>query len=320
MIRRLLPMLVLGAALLASACDRKPAADAQPLTFSILSAESEQSSAPLWQPLIDDLSTAVGRPVKPFYGTNYTALVEAMRFNQVQLGWFSAYPALEATRRAQGEVVGRIVDAGGQDSYKSVLIVRKGSGITLNDVLACGKRYTFGMGDAKSTSGTLAPMAYLFTPRGIDPSACFKTVRNASHEANTFGVARGVLDVATNNTVGLLFAGRRDPALRDGIEVIWESPPLPESSIVVRSDLDPEVKAKVARFFAEYGKGEGPDAERQRRILKGLAYGGFKPAGNDYLRPIARMDAAGKLAEARKSGDAGRIAEAQKALDALGAP
>lgn len=320
MIRRLLPMLVLGAALLASACDRKPAAGAQPLTFSILSAESEQSSAPLWQPLIDDLSTAVGRPVKPFYGTNYTALVEAMRFNQVQLGWFSAYPALEATRRAQGEVVGRIVDAGGQDSYKSVLIVRKGSGITLNDVLACGKRYTFGMGDAKSTSGTLAPMAYLFTPRGIDPSACFKTVRNASHEANTFGVARGVLDVATNNTVGLLFAGRRDPALRDGIEVIWESPPLPESSIVVRSDLDPEVKAKVARFFAEYGKGEGPDAERQRRILKGLAYGGFKSAGNDYLRPIARMDAAGKLAEARKSGDAGRIAEAQKALDALGAP
>lgn len=317
MIRRSLLALA-PAILLLAACGPKPTAPVAPLNFSILSAESEQAMAPLWQPLIDDLAKAVGRPVKPFYGTNYTALVEAMRFNQVQLGWFSAYPALEATRRAKGEVVGRIVDAGGEDSYKSVLIVRKGSGITLDEVLKCGKRYTFGIGDAKSTSGALAPMAYLFTPRGIDPSACFKTVRAASHEANVFGVARGVLDVATNNSVGLLFAGRRDPALREALEVIWESPPLPESSILVRQDLDPEVKAKVARFFAEYGKGEGAEAERQRSVLKGLAYGGFKPADNSYLNPIAQMEAADALAVARRGGDPARIAAAQKALDALG--
>jgi phosphonate transport system substrate-binding protein len=102
--------------------------------------------------------------------------------------------------------------------------------------------------------------------------------------------------------------------------VIWESPPLPESSIVVRNDLDADTKAKVARFFAEYGKGEGTEAERQRGVLKGLAYGGFKPAGNEYLRPVAQMEAADALAQARKGGDAGRIAAAQKALDALAAP
>lgn len=319
--RRLIALsaLALSSGLLLAACGEKPAPEGEPLNFSILSAESEQSMSPLWQPLIDDLSKAAGRPVKAFYGTNYTSLVEAMRFNQVQLGWFSAYPALEATRRANGQVIGRIVDADGRDSYQSVLIVRKGSGITLDDVMKCGKRYTFGIGDAKSTTGALAPMAYLFTPRGIDPTACFKTVRTASHEANVFGVARGVLDVATNNTVGLLFAGRRDPALREGLEIIWQSPPLPESSIVVRQDLDPEVKAKVAKFFAGYGKGDGPEAERQRQVLKGLAYGGFKLADNSYLKPIAQMEAADTLAAARKAGDPDRIAAAQKAFDALGA-
>lgn len=319
MTQRLAALASLAVALILSACGDRGAKPQEPLNFSILSAESEQSMAPLWQPVIDDLSKAIGRPVKPFYGANYTALVEAMRFDQVQLGWFSAFPALEATRRAQGEVISRVVDSGGAESYNSVLIVRAGSGITLDDVLKCGRRYTFGIGDAKSTTGTLAPMAYLFTPRGIDPSACFKTVRSASHEANVFGVAKGVLDVATNNTVGLFFAGRRDPALRAGIEVIWQSPPLPESSIVVRQDMDPQLKDKVRRFFVGYGTQPGPEGDRQRQVLKGLAYGGFRAADNSYLDAIRHMEAAQALAEARRSGDQARIAEAQKALDAVAA-
>ena len=73
----------------------------------------------------------------------------------------------------------------------STLIVKAGSGITLDDVLACGKRYDFGIGDAQSTSGTLAPMAFLFNPRGIVPAECFKTVRAANHQANAFAVADG---------------------------------------------------------------------------------------------------------------------------------
>ena len=55
------------------------------------------------------------------------------------------------------------------------------------DALSHG-RLDFGIGYAKSTSGTLAPMTYLFAPRDIDPDACFKTVRSANHEANLFAV------------------------------------------------------------------------------------------------------------------------------------
>jgi hypothetical protein len=138
--------------------------------------------APLWQPLLDDMSAAVGVKVKPYFATNYTSLVEAMRFKQVQVGWFSASPALSAVNRADAEVVGRIVDAGGDATYKSVIIVKKDSGITLDRVLKCDRTLNFGIGDAQSTSGTLAPMTYLFTPKGIDVNKCFKTVRSASHQ------------------------------------------------------------------------------------------------------------------------------------------
>jgi phosphonate transport system substrate-binding protein len=231
------------------------------------------------------------------------------------MGWFSARPALEAVNRAGAEVVGRVVDPGGDATYKSVLITRKGSGVTVEKLLACGKKYSFGIGDAQSTSGTLAPLTYLFTPKGVEPADCFKTVRSASHQANFFAVANGVLDAATNNTVGMIFYKRENPKLADKVEVIWTSPPLPESSILVRKDLDPALKEKIRQFFLTYGTGSGPEADRQRAVLAKLAYGGFRPADDGYLDPIREMVAGETLAEARRSGDKAKIAQAQADFD-----
>ncbi|MEI9891114.1 MAG: phosphate/phosphite/phosphonate ABC transporter substrate-binding protein [Caulobacteraceae bacterium] len=185
--------------------------------------------AKVWQPLFDDMHKATGLTIKPYYASNYASLVEAMRFKQTQVGWFAALSALEATRRADAQVIGRILTNGNEGSYRSVLIVREGSNITLDDVLKCNKKYNFGIGDPKSTSGTLAPMAYVFVPHDIEPAECFKTVKSADHKANFFAVANGLLDVATNNTVGLLFYARENPQMAKKVKVIWQSPELPES-------------------------------------------------------------------------------------------
>lgn len=318
--RRTLGGLALAAAALTLVgCSQKPAATAQPkeIVFSILSAENQASMGPLWQPMLDDMSAQIGVKVKPFFASNYTSLIEAMRFKQVQVGWFSALPALDAVNRADAEVLGRVMDAGGDETYKSVIIVKKGSGITLDKLLACGQKYSFGIGDPQSTSGTLAPMAYLFTPKGIEPAKCFKAVRSASHQANAFSVANGVLDVATNNSVGLIFFKRQKPDQADTLETIWSSPPLPESSIVARKDLDPAIKEKLRQFFLTYGVGTGPTADKQREVLKGLAYGGFRPADNSYLDPVREMQASEALAEARHTGDPGKIEKAQAAFDKI---
>lgn len=310
---------VLGALLLA-ACGKAgepPKAAIHTLNFSILSAEDQQSMTDYWQPVLDDLAKATGLKVKPFFATNYAALVEAMRFNQVQAGWFSALPALEATRRAEGKVVARASDANGLTSYRSVLIVKKGRGLTLDKVLKCDKSLSLGMGDAKSTSGTLAPMSLLFAPKDIEPSNCFSIVRSANHQSNFFAVANGVLDVATNNTVGQVFYKRDYPAMFAKTEVIWTSPDLPESAIVVRKDLDPAVAAKIADFFTNYGKAEGAKGERESKNLARLEYSGFLPAEDSYLLPIRQMEAGETLREARRSGDEARIAKAKAAYDAL---
>ena len=281
------------AAALMAGCQKKPEPAApKTLSFSILSAESAQSMSALWEPVISDLRRKTGLDIKAFYGSNYSNLIEAMRFGQVQVGWYSALPALEATRRAQGQVIARVVMPGGSGSYKSVLITPKGSRLTLDKVFKCDKTLTFGIGDAKSTSGTLAPLTYLFKPRGVDPEKCFKIVRTGNQQTNMFAIGSGVLDVATNNTVGLEFVQRERPDVAKKIEVIWTSPDLPESGIVVRKDLDPAAIAKLRDFFVTYGKAPGPDGDRERANLKRLAYQGFSPADDSYLQPIRDMEAA----------------------------
>jgi phosphonate transport system substrate-binding protein len=297
MTRRLRLILAALAATALSGCGGPKTDTAHPavLNFSVLSAEDQASFQPLWTPLLDDLSKAVGVPVRPFFSSDYAALVQAMGANQVQLGWYSALPALEAVSRSHGEVFARTADLQGRESYTSDIIVRKGSSLTLDRILRCDRALSFGMGDPKSTSGTLAPTAFLFKPHNIDPQKCFKTVRSGTHNANLFAVANGVLDASTNNSVGLDFAREGAPAARDAyskLQVVWESQPLPESALVFRGDLDPDLKHKIRDFFISYGKAPGAEGERQRAIIAKLHYTAFNPASDDYLQPIKVMEAA----------------------------
>lgn len=294
-----------------------PGKPAEAVTFSILSAQGQASAGPLWQPLLDDMSKAVGAPVTPQFASTYAALVEDMKRGQVQAGWFSAQPAIDAIDDANAELIARTVNQQGQDNYRAALIVKAGSGITLDSVMACGRRYSFGIGDAQSTSGTLAPLTYLFTPRGIDPERCFSSVRSANHERNAFEVASGVLDVATSNTVSVAALQGQNPTLAEQIQIIWQSPPIPEGGIVVREDLDPALKEKIRSFFLTYGQGAGVEAERQRRVLAGLRYSRFNAADDDYLDPVREMMADQRLIAARAERNAAGVAEAEQELQRL---
>jgi phosphonate transport system substrate-binding protein len=288
------------------------------VVFSILSAESQSSAEKDWAPFLADMSKAIGRPVKAFYGSNYTTLIEGMRFKQVDLGWFTNLSGLEAVRRSNAEVFARSVNPSGHDGYNPVVVVRKGSGVTLAKILKCDRTLNFGMGDPKSTSGTLAPLTYLFAPRKIDPARCFRTVRSANHETNLFSVASGTLDAATNNTASMdrLRLLKTSMAARTlgAVQIVWTGPLIPEDPILWRRDLDPALKKKLAAFLFSYGVGRTPEAARQRAILVQIQTLPFKPANNAHLIPVREMEATGNLIEAQNKHDAAGIAAAQAAL------
>jgi phosphonate transport system substrate-binding protein len=317
--RRLAASLGLAAVTFAlSACGQKPATPAtDTVTFSILSTESAQNMESYWTPILADMEKATGLKVKPFFSSNYSALIVAMSAKQTDMGWFSNQSGLEAVRRSNGEVFARTFDPSGTDGYKSVIIVPAASKLTLEDLLKCDKTLDFGIGDKKSTSGTLAPMTYVFIPAGKKPETCFKTVLTANHAANLFAVANGKLDASTNNTTALRLNADRKDGQTEKVRVIWESPTLPEDPIVWRKDLDPGVKEKVRQFLLTYGQGDTPEAARQRANIAKLSIGGFKPADDTHLLVVREMEALEQLGLAQESGDAAKVVAAQKVLDGV---
>ncbi len=283
----------------------------------MLSTESAQNMESYWKPILVDMEKQTGLKVKPFFSSNYSSLIVAMGADQTDVGWFSNQSGLEAVRRSGGEVFARTFDPSGTDGYKSVIIVPADSKLTLADLLKCDKTLDFGIGDKKSTSGTLAPMTYVFIPAGKKPDTCFKTVLSASHDANLFAVANKKLDAATNNTTALRLNDNRGGAQSNKIKVIWESPTLPEDPIIWRKDLDPVVKEKVRQFFLTYGQGDTPEAAQQRANLAKLSMGGFLAADDTHLLVVREMEALEQFGLAKETGDAAKIAAAQKALDGV---
>ena len=317
MTRRLI-LSFIGALALAACGQQSGQPERKEVVFSILSAESQASAEKDWQPFLDDMAKAIGRPVKAYYGSNYTALVEAMRFKQTDLGWFTNQSGLETVRRANGEVFARSVNPTGIDGYEAVIIVKAGSGLTLEKILKCDQSLSFGMGDPKSTSGTLAPMTYLFAPRDLSPATCFKTVRSANHETNLFSVSGGLLDAATNNTASMDRLRLLDTAVArrtlGNVEIVWRSPRIPEDPLIVRKDLDPRLRKQILDFIFAYGVGDTPEAARQRAVLEQIQTRPFIPADDSHLIPVREMEATGQLIEAKNRKDAAAIAKAEAAL------
>ncbi len=138
------------------------------LNFGVISTEASVNQKKNWDPFVDAMSKALGVKVKAFYATDYAGVIEAMRFNKVQVAWYGNKSAMEAVDRANGEVFAQVVSKDGSTGYYSHLIVNASSPYQkLEDVLKCDKTLNFGIGDPNSTSGFLVPTAYIFAARDI---------------------------------------------------------------------------------------------------------------------------------------------------------
>jgi phosphonate transport system substrate-binding protein len=280
MIKKLCATLALG---LSMTC-----AFAQVINFGFISTEASANLRQDWQPLIDDMSRQTGLKVTAFFASDYAGIIEGMRFNKVQIGWFGNKSAMEAVDRASGEVFAQMVNADGTQGYYSHLIVHRDSPINnLDDVLKNGKSLSFGNGDPNSTSGFLVPGYYVFAKNHVDAKSLFKVTRSANHETNALAVANKQVDIATNNSENLEKIKERFPEKFKDIKVVWTSPLIPLDPLVMRKDMPEETKAKIRNFFYNYAK---TDAREKEIVMKISKLSGFKESSDRQLLPIRQLD------------------------------
>ncbi|MET3998164.1 phosphonate ABC transporter substrate-binding protein [Marinobacterium sp. MBR-109] len=259
------------------------------LNFGIISTESSQNLRTIWEPFLADMSEDLGMEVKPFFASDYAGIIQAMRFDKVDVAWYGNKSAMEAVDRAGGEIFAQTVDFSGNPGYWSVLIAHKDNDKlnSVDDVLNKAGELAFGNGDPNSTSGFLVPSYYVFAKNGVDPKKIFKRMTNAGHEANFLAVANGQVDVATNNTENLARIKVTHPDKYDQVKVVWKSPLIPSDPIVWRKNLPESAKSRIYDFFMSYGT---TGNEKEVAVLEALQWAPFKPSTDDQLLPIRQLE------------------------------
>ncbi len=269
--------------------------------------------------ILADMEKATGLKVKPFFSSNYTPLIEADGRQADRRGL-----VLQPVGPGGGAPLGRrglrphLRPVGARRLQVGDHRPEADSKMTVQDLLKCDKTLNFGIGDKKSTSGTLAPMTYLFIPADKKPETCFKTVLSASHDANLFAVANDKLDAADQQLHGPApeRASAKGGAQAKKVKVIWESPTLPEDPIVWRKDLDPALKEKVAPVLPDLRPGRhARSPPSSARTWSASSMGGFKAADDTHLLVVREMEAleqAGPGPRVRRPGQDGRGRQAAR--------
>jgi len=277
-----------------SACSRHSThADAAPDRLRIASVpqqDMEERYAAAYRALETYLAPRLGIPVSVHPLENANLALEGLRALKFDLCNFSPWPFLIAEHRAGMEALlfTRTAD-GGTGSYRSLLITHRGTGLhTPEDVRTRAADLTFSFEEPVSTSGHLAPRAFLHEI-GIDPEKAFKRVLYSSDgTVNLLAVKAGRLDLAAVSDSTLrrgLDRGRIGP---DEIVVVWRSEPLLSSVTAIRRALPEGFRRRVQQLYLEL-PAAAPElwAEVARQYSHPVV--GYTPADEALLQPYRRL-------------------------------
>lgn len=213
------------------------------LKMGLIPADDADEMLRNYEPVKEYLSEELGIPVEIQVTSDYTAAIEAMRAEHIDMAWFGPFSYVIAANVAGAEaIVNGVKESTGSATYTSMIIANADSGITSLEDL---KGKTFAFVDPASTSGNLIPRKMLIE-NGIDPDNDFSTSYFAgTHNAVQYSIANGKVDAgASGDNVykRMIEEGEIDPKVNI---VVYESDPIPGSPIVVRGNLPEELKKDI---------------------------------------------------------------------------
>jgi phosphonate transport system substrate-binding protein len=232
----------------------------------------------------DEFAQALGKlagvKVRVTVASDYAAVIEALRNRTADLAFLHPAGYVLANREAKAMLLVTNLWHG-KRSFTSRFFVRKDSGFKQIEDLR-GK--TFAFVDPASSSGYVYPMVFLMQ-RGLvknrDPKTFFREVLFAgAHDAAMRAlVNRHVDGIAAFDLAREEYL--KDPAERDQITWIAETPPIPEAGIAARDGMDAGVLAKLRTALLQmHGPAYAPLLKRLYNI------DGFGPADDRDYDPV----------------------------------
>jgi phosphonate transport system substrate-binding protein len=190
------------------------------------------------------LGQLVGVPVRVTVASDYAAVIEALRNRTADLAFVHPAGYVLANREAKAMIVARNLWHG-KATFSSRIYVRKDAGLAKLEDLR-GKTIAFV--DPASSSGYIYPMLLMMQRglvKGRDPKTFFReVVFSGSHDASMQALLNGHVDaIASFDMAREQYL--KDPAQREKLTWLAETPPIPEAGIAAREGLSPALVNRV---------------------------------------------------------------------------
>ncbi len=219
-------------------------AHARDIVLGLIPAENNEEMVQKFEPMRAHLEKKLGERVKVFTATDYAGVIEAMKRKRVDIAWFGplAYYLAEREAGAEAFAVG-IREGSNSHTYRSIFVAPCDAGIrSIRDMK--GKSVAFV--DPASTSGGLMPAFMVKKETGMMPDQYFgKFTYAGSHDAAELAVKNRTVDAAADNDITYERMLGKGLISKQSNCVVLQSEPLPGPPLVYRSDLPPELKAKI---------------------------------------------------------------------------
>ncbi|MDZ5699842.1 phosphate/phosphite/phosphonate ABC transporter substrate-binding protein [Chelativorans sp. M5D2P16] len=263
-------------ALPAAASDR---ADPQTLRVALLPDENAATIIQNAQPLKEFLAERLGRDVEILVTTDYSSMIEAMRFGRIEVGYFGPLSYVMAKSRApEIEPFGvGVVD--GSPTYRSILIANAEGPVKGYEDIR-GKPFAFG--DQASTSSHLAPRTVL-AKAGLKGDSDYKVVHLGKHDAVARAVAAGQVPAGGLSESIYEVLVERGKVDASKIRVLGYSDPLPNYPLTMQGYLVPELKEAIRSAFLDIDNPEILELFRVERLDP------TDDAAYDVLREMAEI-------------------------------
>lgn len=256
------------------------AADPNPDTLKVALLPDENASELIKrnQPLKDHLEKELGKKVQLIVTTDYSSMIEAMRFGRIDLAYFGPLSYVLAKSKANIEPFAAMV-SDGKPTYRSVVIANVNANVnSLGDIK--GKKVAFG--DRASTSSHLIPKT-LMAEAGVVHDRDYREHFVGSHDAVAVNVANGNAEVGGLSEVIWKALLERKLVDASKVKVIAYSKEYPQYPWTMRTDLKPELKDKIRATFVNL---------KDPAVLKNFKASGFAPiADKDYdvIREMGKL-------------------------------
>jgi phosphonate transport system substrate-binding protein len=254
------------------------AADPQKLRVALLPDENASTIIQNAQPLKAYLEKTLGKEIELIVTTDYSSMIEAMRFGRIEIAYFGPLSYVLARSKSKIEAFAAGVSKG-KPTYTSVVIAGAGSPVkSLADI----RGQTVAYGDQASTSSHLVPRA-MIQDAGLVATRDYQAVYLGQHDAVARAVESGKVPVgALSKPIfdSLVKSGKIDAAK---VHVIAETKPIPNYPLAMQSSLSPQLKEAIRAAFLDI---------KDPAILKGFRAEGFAAmtdADYDVLRVTARV-------------------------------